>query len=208
MNILLLGASGNIGARVLAEAASRGHNVTAASRNPEKITGGKGITAIKLDATDAAAVAEAAKGADVIISAVSPRGVDDRAAKAHAVADAVMGAAKKTGARLFQVGGAASLTTPEGGSVLDLLPAEYHPEPKAMKEVFARLKASDLNWTFFSPAFVIRPGERTGKFQVGTTTLLRDAEGKSEISYDDYAVAVVDELEHPKHERSQMTVAY
>jgi uncharacterized protein len=106
------------------------------------------------------------------------------------------------------VGGAGSLGLPDGRSVADTLPAVYRGEALAMRAVLDSLKASDVDWTFFSPAASIAPGQRTGKYRLGTTTLLSDQDGNSRISAEDYAKALVDELESPAHERAQMTIAY
>ena len=208
MNILLVGASGMIGSRVLAEAASRGHCVIGASRHPEKIAAGPNVRAVKLDATDKDALTKLAKDADVIVSATSPRGGGDPIQEAKAVGDAAIAASKATGKRLLVVGGAGSLNLPNGQPLVETLPAAYRGEALAMKGVLTSLKASDIDWTFFSPAGSIAPGKKTGKYQLGTTTLLRDAKGDSKISAEDYADALVNELEKPAHRKSQMTIAY
>jgi len=208
LKILVVGASGMIGSRITAEAASRGHQVIAAARNPNKIKAGKHVKAVKLDATDVKALTAAAKKVDVIVSATSPRGGGDPIQEAKAVGDALIAAAKSTGKRLFVVGGAGSLKTPDGKFVAEMLPAAYRGEALGMRGVLESLKASETNWTFFSPAMTIAPGERTGEYRLGTDTLLANAKGVSKISAEDYAKAVVDELESPKYERSQMTIAY
>ena len=153
-------------------------------------------------------MAKLAADVDVIVSAVSPRDGGDPIAEAKAVGDAVMAAAKRTGKRLFYVGGAGSLSLPDGRPLAETLPDLYRNEALGLRGVLDRLKTSDLNWTYFSPASVIAPGEKTGKYRLGATTLLLDAEGQSRVSAEDYAHALVDELEHPAHERAQMTIAY
>ncbi len=208
MNILLVGANGMIGSRVLAEATSRGHCVIGVSRHPEKIAAGPNVRAVKLDATDKDALTALAKTADVIVTATSPRGGGDPGKEAKAVADAAIAAAKATGKRLFVVGGAGSLNLPDGKPLAETLPAAYRGEALAMRSVLDSLKASDIDWTFFSPAASIAPGQKTGKYRLGTTTLLQDAKGESKISAEDYADALVNELEKPAHRRSQMTIAY
>ena len=208
LKILLVGASGMIGSRIQAEAASRGHQVTAASRHPEKIKSAANVKAIKLDATDVAAFTAAAKDVDVIVSATSPRGGGDPIKEAKGVGDAAIAAAKASGKRLFVVGGAGSLKTPDGKSVADTLPAAYRGEALGMRGVLESLETSGVSWTFFSPAMSIAPGKRTGVYQVGTDTVLFNAKGESRISAEDFAKAVVDELEAPKHVNGQMTVAY
>ncbi len=207
--VLLVGASGMIGSRILKEASSRGHLVIAAARHPEKIASGPDIQPVKLDATDAKAFADAARRADVIVLATSPRGGGDPVAQANAVADAAIATARKTHKRLMVVGGAGSLNLPDGRRVVDTLPPNYRAEALAMRGVLDTLKATtDVDWTFFSPPMSISPGTHTGKYRVGTTILLTDDKGGSRISAEDYADALVNELEKPQHVRSQMTVAY
>jgi putative NADH-flavin reductase len=207
-SILLVGASGMIGSRILNEATSRGHYVIAASRHPEKIAAGPNIHPVKLDATDEKAFEAEARHVDVIVLATSPRGGGDPLAEAKAVSDAAIATARATHKRLVVVGGAGSLNYPDGRRVVDTLPDAYRAEALAMRNFLDTLKASDINWTFFSPAFSIAPGAHTGKYRVGTTTLLADAKGDSRISAEDYADALVNELEKPAHVRAQMTVAY
>jgi putative NADH-flavin reductase len=206
--ILLVGASGMIGSRILNEAASRGHYVIAASRHPDKIATGPNIHPVMLDATDEKAFAAEAQHADVIVLATSPRGGGDPLKEAKAVADAAIAAARATHKRLVVVGGAGSLNYPDGRRVVDTLPEAYRAEALAMRNFLDTLKGSDINWTFFSPAFFISPGTHTGKYRLGTTILLSDAKGESRISAEDYADALVRELETPAHLRSQMTIAY
>lgn len=208
MKILLVGASGMIGSRILDEAVSRGHCVIGAARHPEKIAKHANVTAVQLDATDAKAFIALAAKADVIITATSPRGGGDPMAEAKAISDAAMAAAKANGKRIVVVGGAGSLNLPNGSPLAETLPVEYRGEALAMRSVRDALKKSDLDWTFFSPAMSIAPGKRTGKYQLGTTTLLSDAKGESRISAEDFAHALVSELETHAHPRQQMTIAY
>jgi putative NADH-flavin reductase len=209
LNILLVGASGMIGSRILNEAASRGHHVTAAARHPEKIAKGANITPVKLDATDSAALTALAKNADVIVMATSPRSTGKPLEEAKALGDAGIAAAKATNKRLFIVGGAASLNTPDGKPVMDTLPPAYRTgEPLGMRNVLDTLRKSDITWTFFSPAIQIRPGTKTGKYRLGTSTVIADAKGDSRISAEDFADATVNELESPKYLKSQMTIGY
>jgi uncharacterized protein len=206
--ILLVGASGMIGSRILTEAAGRGHAVLAASRHPEKIAAAPNVTAVKLDATDREGFTKLARQADVIVMATSPRGGGDPMTEARAVGDAAIAVAHATGRRLIVVGGAGSLNLPNGTPLVDTLPAAYQKEARAMRAVLDSLKASDIDWTFFSPASQIAPGTRTGHYRVGTAVLLSDDKGVSRISAEDYAAALVAEIEKPEHERSQMTAAY
>lgn len=206
--ILLVGASGMIGSRILAEAAGRGHAVLAAARRPEKIHTGANITAVTLDATDRDAFTKLARQASVIVMATSPRSGGDPMTEARAIGDAAIAVAHTTGKRLIVVGGAGSLNLPNGTPLVDTLPAGYQKEARAMRAVLDSLKATDLDWTFFSPASQIAPGQRTGHYRLGTSVLLSDDKGVSRISAEDYAAALVDEIEKPAHSRSQMTIAY
>jgi len=207
-SILLVGANGMIGSRILAEAAARGHHVIAASRHPEKIASGANIQAVKLDATDRDAFVTLARKADVIVMATSPRGGGDPIQEAKAVGDSAIAVASATGKRLVVVGGAGSLKLPDGRYVVDTLPARYRGEASGMRGVLESLRASDVDWTFFSPALSISPGKRTGQYRLGSSTVLTDPQGNSHISAEDYADALVNELEKPAHRRAQMTIAY
>lgn len=208
MKIFLIGASGMIGGRILAEAVARGHEVVAGARNPDKIAKARGVTPEKIDLADGAALARLAGAADVIVSAVSPRGGGDPVAEAKANGAAVMAAATATGKRLVMVGGAGSLNLPDGGAVLDHVPEPYRAEATGLKAVYGALKGSALDWTFFAPAGMIAPGARTGTFRLGKDVLISAPDGTSSISAEDYAVALVDELERPANRRSIMTIGY
>ncbi len=208
MNVVLYGASGMIGSRVLRELLQRGHAVTAIVRNPERINAA-GVHVVKGDVTDEASVAATAKSADAAISAYSPP--QDQPDAIVPAARALLAGLEKAGVkRLIFVGGAGTLEVAPGLRVVDApdFPAQWKGIALAHGNVLPVLKASDLDWTYLSPAGLIQPGERTGKFRLGTTKLLTDAKGESRISAEDYAIALVDELENPKHQRQQFTVAY
>ena len=207
--LLLVGASGMIGSRILNEATARGHYVIAASRHPEKIASGPNVHPVKLDATDEKAFIAEARHADVIVLATSPRSSGDPQKEAKAISDSAIATARATHKRLMVVGGAGSLNYPDGRRVVDTLPDAYKAEALAMRGVLDTLKTTtDVDWTFFSPAFSIAPGQHSGKYRLGTTVLLADAKGESRISAEDFADALVNELEKPAHSRGQMTVAY
>ncbi len=208
MNILLIGASGMIGSRILAEATERGHVVRAASRNPGKIALPEGAEAVKLDVTDGVAVAAAAEGVDVIVTSVSPRSTGDAESEMAAIGAGVTAGAKAADVPLLVVGGAGTLNLPDGSPLLPHLPPEILPEATGMKRFKETLPGSGVDWTFFAPAAFIQPGERTGTFRLGGDVLLSDEAGESRISAEDYAVALVDELEAPKHRGEVFTVAY
>lgn len=203
MKVALLGASGMIGSRILAELALRGHQVTALARNTARIVTLPGVTAKAVDAFDRTALAEAWRGHDAVISSVHYLASD---------ADTLIGAAKVSGVpRYLVVGGAGSLEVAPGVKLVDTpqFPAIYRDEAKAGGVFLGKLKAEPvLAWTFLSPSAVIQPGERTGRFRLGTDQLLVDAAGNSAISAEDYAVALIDELETPKHIRMRFTVGY
>jgi uncharacterized protein len=208
MNVVLYGASGMIGSRILKELLHRGHTVTAIVRNPEKVAA-VGAYVVIGDVLDPASVAATAKGADAAISAYAPPH-DDPATLWTATHSLLAGLASAGVRRLIIVGGAGSLEVAPGVPLVDTpsFPAEWKSIALAHRDALAILKQSNLDWSFMSPAAFIRPGERTGKFRIGGTRLLTDEKGESRISAEDYAIALVDELEHPAHLRQQFTVAY
>lgn len=216
MKILLIGATGMIGSRIAAEALSRGHEVTAASRSgsADALPQHPKLTALALDASVADKVAQAAAGHDVVISAVSPpRDGSDPAtpllATYRSLTDGLRTAAVR---RLVVVGGAGSLKTASGQDRVDTsdFPAMYKAESLAQREVLRLLRAevTDLDWTYVSPADEIAPGERTGTFRLGGDDLLTAEDGTSFISAEDYAVALVDEAENNSAIRRRITLAY
>jgi|SRR5580658_7189534 putative NADH-flavin reductase len=208
MKVVLYGASGMIGSRVLEELLSRGHQVTAVVRNPAKITAA-GVRVLKGDVTDAASVTQTAKGADAAISAYAPPKGEEPTISAALLA-LLDGLGEAGVRRLIVVGGAGSLEVAPGVAVVDApgFPEAYRDIAMAHRDLLPILRESNLDWTYLSPAGLIEPGERTGKFRLGTTTLLMDENGQSRISAEDYAVALVGELENPQHIRKQFTLAY
>lgn len=208
MKLLVIGATGMVGSRVVAEALSRGHEVIAAVRSPEKVTEAPGLTALKLDVTDGAAVAAAAKDADVVIGAVSPRSTGDAATEMAAIMKGYIAGAEGAGKPLVVVGGAGTLNLPDGTPVADVVPEAYAAEAKAMRAAYELLEASQADYSFLAPAGEIAPGEKTGIFRLGGREYLMDAEGNSRISAEDYATALLDEVETPAHKRAVFTVAY
>ncbi len=208
MKVVLYGASGMIGSRILQELVNRGHQVTAVVRNPEKVTI-KGVTVVKGDVTDAASVAAAAQGAGAAISAYAPPQTEVEMLKA-ATRSLLAGLEKAGVRRLIVVGGAGSLEVAPGVQLVDTpqFPEAWKGIALAHRDVLPLFKASSLDWSYQSPAAFIQPGERTGKFRLGGTQLVTDAKGESRISAEDFAVALVDELESPQHVRQQFTAAY
>lgn len=200
MKIALLGATGKVGARLIAELRGRGHAVTGIARNtPESDLG---IPFRIADAKDEAALSEAIKGHDALISSARFASVD-----AGTILRAMRGAGVE---RILAVGGAGTLFVAPGVQVLDspALPEAFRPEVLAGRDFLEALRASDVDWTFLSPAANFGPGERTGNYRLGGDTLMRDADGESRISYEDFAWALVDELEEPHHARQRFSIAY
>lgn len=201
-HIALVGASGQAGSRILKELSDRGHSVTAIARSPEKIAVLPNVTAKKGDVYDETALANLLKGHDAVISAVHFTASDPAT-----LIEAVRASGVK---RYLVVGGAGSLQIETGQRVVDLpdFPEAYKAEATKGAEFLDLLrKEKELDWTFLSPSAEFIPGERTGKFRLGKDTLLSNENG-SKISFEDYAIALVDEIEKPAHSRSRFTVGY
>lgn len=201
-SIALLGATGNVGSRLLDEALSRGHRVTALVREPARLASRADLNVVGGDVKDPQA-AKALSGHDVLVSSLR---------FADIAPDTLIDFARATGIpRLLIVGGAASLKLPDGSRLFDApaFPAEYRSEAGAGIATLDALRGvSDLDWVFVSPQMVFAPGTRTGRFRLGDDTLLFDAAGDSHISYEDFAVALLDEVERPVHHRTRFTVGY
>jgi putative NADH-flavin reductase len=207
MKVVLYGATGNAGSRILNELKARGHNVTAVARDTGKMPAG--VEARQDDLSNADRIAEIIKGADAAVSAYMPP--QDDTDQLLGVTKREIEAVRKAGnVRLIVVGGAASLEVAPGISLLASghLPAAWMPIATSHEKALRLLEASDINWTYFSPAAFFEPGERTGKFRLGGRGLVSNDKGESRISMEDYAVALVDELEKPRHERAQFTIGY
>lgn len=201
--IAIIGATGRAGSQLLEEALRRGHNVTAIARDTSKIGWQDGVVSKNVDALDAAALQAAVAGHDVVISA---------AHFATLPASAVVGPVTKAGVkRLLVVGGAGSLLLPDGTRVIDSqgFPAAYKAEASAGAGFLENLRQEkQLDWTFLSPSAEFVEGERTGRFRVGKDDLLVSSAGRSWITFADYAIAMLDEVEAPKHSRQRFTVGY
>ena len=201
--IAIIGASGRAGSQLVEEALRRGHSVVAIARNVEAIDVKPGVTLKQADALNADELQHAVSGSDVVISATH---------FATVPAEAVIGPVKKAGVkRLLVVGGAGSLLLPGGGRVIDSegFPAEYKAEASAGAAFLDVLRQEkDLDWTFLSPSALFEGTERTGKFRLGQDDLLVNSDGTSSISFADYAIAMIDEVETPKHSRQRFTVGY
>ncbi|WP_219272258.1 NAD(P)-dependent oxidoreductase [Pseudomonas sp. Xaverov 83] len=201
--IAIIGATGRAGSQLLEEALRRGHTVTAIARNTDKIGVRPGVIAKQVDALDAQALEQAIRGNDVVISA---------AHFATLPAEAVINPVKKAGVkRLLVVGGAGSLLLPGGSRVIDSpgFPEEYKAEASAGSAFLDTLRQEkDLDWTFLSPSAEFVETARTGKFRLGQDELLVSSEGRSWISFADFAIALIDEVETPKHSRQRFTAGY
>ena len=212
MKIIVFGASGRIGSRIAQEALTRGHEVTAVARDPARLT----LTHPKLrvtngDATKSASVAAAVAGADVVVTSIGPdlsKGVGTVLTDA---ARALLEGLKKAKVkRLIVVGGAGSLEAAPGVLVMNTpqFPADWKPLAQSHADALAIYRAEKvLDWSYLSPAVLIEPGTRTGSYRVGADAVVADAAGTSHISMEDYAVALLDEVEKPKHSRTRFTVA-
>jgi putative NADH-flavin reductase len=202
MKVALVGATGNAGSRVLAELSRRGHEVTAIVRNPEKVPAQANVTPRKGDVSDKARLSELLAGHDVAVSAVRFAQSDPHK---------LIGAARSSGVkRYLVVGGAASLEAAPGVRLLDTpdFPSAYKAEASAGAAFLDLLRQErELDWTFISPSVMFVPGERTGRFRLGQDQLLTNEKGSS-ISFEDYAIALVDEVEKPAHSRKRFTVGY
>lgn len=213
MNIALIGGTGFVGSAVLEELLRRGHQVTALARHPAKVAARAGLSVVQADAQDAAQVARAVAGQDAVVSAYNPgwtvpdiheqflRGT--RAIHAGVLASGVR--------RLVVVGGAGSLYVAPGVQLVDTpeFPAEWKQGALAAREALNLIRQEEaLEWTFLSPPILLQPGERTGRYRLGLEAPLMEADGSpGGISVADLAVALVDELEAPRHVRQRFTVA-
>lgn len=203
MNIVLAGATGNIGSRILDEALSRGHRVTGLTRDPAKLAARSGLQAKKASTAEVAAFADVLKGHDAAILSIKWNEND-----VHQVLDAL----RKSGVKrcLFVIG-AGSLLRKDGRTHFDHM-AEKGVQPPTSKPAALALaemqKVADLDWTAISPPASIQAGERTAKFRLGLDDLIEDDKGQSQISREDFAIAIMDEIEKPRHIRRRFTAGY
>jgi putative NADH-flavin reductase len=213
MKIALFGASGMVGQRILHEALQRGHEVTAIVRDPTKITEkNPHLKTVKGDQNDAAAVAKLVAGHHAVVTAFSPAGNAGADALVKATRSLIEGVKQSGVKRLVMVGGAGSLEVAPGVQLVDTpqFPASYRQIAIDHRDALdvMRKEAAGLQWTNFSPPAIIEPGQRTGKFRTGTDQLIADAQGNSRISAEDFAVALMDEVDNPKHIGARFTAAY
>jgi uncharacterized protein len=213
VNIALLGATGFVGSALLNEALDRGHTVTAMVRDPERLEPRDRLVVKRGDVYDTALLANLIQGEDAVISAFNPGWKDPNLYDDQVRGTAsIIAAIKKAGIkRVLWVGGAGGLEVKPGVRVIDSpdLPDWVRPGSLATIDALEQLrKEPQLDWSFLAPSAQLQPGTRTGKFRLGKDQLLVDANGQSRISVQDYAVAMIDELENPKHIRQRFTVGY
>ena len=206
--IVLIGASGFVGSALLNEALNRGFEVTAVVRHPEKIKiENENLKVVKADVAVLDEVADVCKGADAIVSAFNPGwnnpDIYDETIKVYLT---IIDGVKKAGVnRFLMVGGAGSLLMDSGE-----VPENILPGVKALGEFYLNFlkKEKEIDWVFFSPAADMRPGVRTGRYRLGKDDMIVDIVGNSHISVEDYAAAMIDELEYPKHHQERFTIGY
>ena len=203
MKIGIVGASGNVGQRLITEALKRGHAVTATSRNVASIAARDGLRTVSADFSDLNAGIAALSGQDVAIVSLRYDSIDF---------EHLLTILKRSGVkRALFVGGAASLEVAPGKVLIDTpeFPEFIKPEAEPARQALNRLRQEkDLDWTFLSPSVFFEAGERTGKFRLGKDQLLTAEDGRSHISYEDFSIAMLDEVETPKHRRERFTIGY
>lgn len=216
MEILLFGGTGNIGQRILKEALDRGHEVTAAQRKPEAMAlRHPNLTVIKGDLLNEAELPSLVVDKEVVIAAISLYAglTPEQFKRAHQ--NLIHAMKKNPKARVIAVGGGTNNEVAPGLRMLDSadimknIPEDYKPSIFAHGEVQKLYENSGLKtWTYFNPAAMIQAGERTGKFRLGTTNLVANEKGVSTISFEDYAVALVDEIKNQEFVGKPFTIGY
>jgi len=213
MKVALIGATGRVGSKILDEALGRGHWVTAVVRDVAKVPAHTNLNVVKGDVFSSDALAAQIAGHDAVIHSYAPRRDHrDRRGEQIRATTSIIRALKVAGVkRILAVGGAGTLEASPGVRVMDTpeLPKEWQSGAISTAEIKYLLeKEMDLEWTLLCPSLYLRPGVRTGRFRLGTHALLRDESGASRISIEDYAVAMIDELENPRHTGRRFTVGY
>lgn len=213
MRICVFGAAGNMGSRIVTEALSRGHEVSAIVRDPARFNELPAAANARVgNAANVESVAELSSGQDVVISATRPAPGSE--GEHVMTARTLLAGVAQTGVRLLLVGGAGGLTVPgsEGTLVADdpnFVPPAWRDIALACVDQLNICRAdTQADWTYLSPPALLEPGERTGHFRLGSDELLVDAAGNSAISMEDLAVALIDEAERPQHRRARFTAAY
>ena len=236
MNIGIIGARGLIGRRIAAEALCRGHQVVGLTRDvasfpPDLSFDPDTITWRQADILDTDSLVSALQGLDVLVSAFGPGRASEgfeasiqesiREAQSYVLgAKSIIRALERSPrTRLIVVGGMGSLELSPGHQIVDAedfpailqsigIPGEFKEAVLKHREAFDLYRTSNRNWTYVSPPGLISTGQRTGRFRIGGDQLLVDADGQSRISYEDYAFALLDEIEIPRHIQRRFTVAY
>lgn len=203
-HVAILGITGRAGSRLAAELLRRGHTVTGIARNVAAVPAQPGLSVHAADATFPDALLPLLKGHDALMSATHFAGGSDAAM--------LINVARQAGIpRLMVVGGAGSLEIAPDLALVDTpqFPELYKAEALAGRVFLQTLRTeTNLDWTFLSPSALFAPGVRTGNFRLGTDQLIKDAKGNSSISMEDFAIALCDELENPRHSRRRFTVGY
>ena len=213
MKITIFGATGNVGTRVINEALSRGHDVTAISRSSISVDGLSPLVKVKRgDASKVEDVIRLSEGQDLVISATRPATGSE--SDLITITESLLTGLEQTGVKLLLVGGAASLTVPNSNGTLVVNdpnfvgPGWLDIALACMKQYEVCATNTQADWTYMSPPALISPGERTGNFRLGNDELIMDEAGNSKISLEDFAVALIDEAEQPKNQRKRFTVGY
>jgi uncharacterized protein len=209
VEIALYGATGNAGSRILNELVARGHRVTAIVRDAARLPQQSPLVQVKRDdLSDPTKIAAAVNGAEAVVSAYAPPQKDPDAIVG--VTERQIAALSGSAARLVVVGGAGGLFVAPGVALVDsgYVPEAVLPIARAHVKAFRTLRASAIDWTYLAPAAYFEPGERTGRFRLGKDELIANAQQESRISMEDYAIALVDELEVPRHHRQRFSIGY
>ncbi len=213
--VVLIGATGFVGSILLNELLNRGHQVTAIVRNAAKvIVHNNNLTVAEADITDSQTIKNLCLGKDAVISAYSPGWTSpDIYNETLRIYPLILNTVKASGVKRLQiVGGAGTLFCAPGLRVVDsgVIPAEIMGGVKSLGEFYLNtlMNEKEIDWVFFSPAGTLEPGERTEKFRLGKDDLIVDEKGYSHISVQDYAMAMVDELEQENHHKERFTIGY
>ena len=212
MKVAIIGATGFVGSALLKEAVARGHEVTALVSNPGKVAATDKVAALQTDVLDQASLTTNLKGQHAVISAFSGHAQTDILGYYLKGMQSIISAVKNADVpRILVVGGAGGLEVAPGVQLIDTpaFPEQWKATAEGARQALNLLRAEEaLSWTVLAPSAHLEPGQRTGKFRIGQDQLLVDAAGASHISLEDYAVAMIDELEKPAHVRTRFTVGY
>ncbi|GHO47972.1 NAD(P)-dependent oxidoreductase [Ktedonospora formicarum] len=212
LRIALFGASGMVGQRIAREALKRGHSITAIVRASTYLTiSHPRLEVAVADASVPADVAEIVQGYDVVVSALGPSASAPASTFVDLTRSLIEGVGRSGVPRLIAVGGAGSLEVKPGVQLMDTpdFPEDLQAIARAHREALAYYRpVNAFDWTVISPAANIEPGQCTGHYRTATDQLVTNAQGESNISVEDFAIAVLDELEEPHHNRQRFTVGY